>query len=205
MIVIGLMGAVGAGKSTVAEILRSMGASVHDADLAAHEALREPEACAEVTALLGPGVLGPDGNVDRAKAAQRVFGNPAALKGLESILHPLVRKRMEAWLEAERGRGAPAAVLDVPLLAEAGMDDRCDVLAFIDAPEAVRAERLRSGRGWAPEEAARRQALQGGLEGKRARAHAVIPNSGALDETRRHVTAFWKAHVLDVHAKGGTR
>ena len=201
MKVIGLLGGVGAGKTTVAGMLRDLGASVHDADRAAHEALREPEARAEAVSLLGNEVLGPDGEVDRAKAARRVFDDPDALKGLEGILHPRVRRRMEAWMSAEREKGAPALVLDIPLLAEAGLDALCDVLLFVDAPEEVRDARGRSDRGWAPGEAARRQARQGELAAKRARAQALIPNAGDLTETRKHVQAFWNRFIT----QGGAR
>ncbi len=193
--VIGLMGGIGAGKSTVAEMLRELGASVHDADRAAHEALSEAEAKAAAVRLLGPGILGTDGEVDRARVAARVFEDPDALKGLEDILHPRVRHRMEAWMEKGIAQGAQALVLDVPLLAEAGLDARCDLLVFVDAPEAVRAERLANGRGWLPEEAAPRQSRQGDLAAKRARAHAVLSNAGGLPETRRQVQEFWHRHI----------
>lgn len=191
--VIGLLGGVGAGKTTVAGMLRELGASVHDADRAVHEALKEPEVKTEAVALLGREILGPDGEVDRALAAKRVFGHPGKLKALEGILHPRVRRRMEAWMEAERG--APALVLDVPLLAEAGLDARCDLLLYVDAPADIREARSRSARAWAPGEAARREARQGALEAKRRLAQAVIVNAGDLAETRRQVSEFWNRHV----------
>ena len=203
--VIGLMGAVGSGKSTVAGMLRSLGASVHDADRAAHEALREPEAKAAALALLGPGILGPDGEADRKRIAERVFQDPAALKGLEAILHPRVRRRMEAWMAAERAQGAPALVLDIPLLAEAGLDTLCDLLLFVDTPAALRDARVQGDRGWTAEETARRQARQGALDAKRGRAHAVIENAGSLAETRVHVEAFWNQFVNGTVNQGGSR
>lgn len=199
MIVIGLTGGIGSGKSTVAGMLRALGASVYDADAEAHAALREPEAKAAALALLGPAVLGADGEVDRAKAAARVFSDPRALAGLEAILHPRVRRRLEAWLAAERAKGSPAAVLDIPLLDEAGLDDLCDQVLFVDAPEEALDARVQDARGWSPAERARRQALQGGLAAKRVKAQALIPNGGDLTETRRHVERFWTQHL------GGSR
>ena len=174
MIVVGLMGGIGAGKSTVAGMLRDLGASVFDADREAHEVLAEL------------------GHTDRKAIADRVFRDPQALKALEARIHPRVRARMEDWLKQQT---APAAVLDIPLLDEAGFAPLCDVLLFVDAPEGVRAERLKASRGWAPDEAARRQALQGDLAAKRAKARASVSNGGDLTETRRQVTEFWKRFV----------
>ena len=189
MKVIGLLGGVGAGKSTVAGMLRELGASVFDADAAAREALEEPGTRRAATALLGVDAG------DRAAVAGRVFGNPGTLKALEALLHPPVRRRMEAWLAAERARGAAAAVLDVPLLAEAGLDGLCDVLLFVEAPESLREARTAGARGWAAGEAARRQALQGDLAAKRAKAHAVISNAGDLAGTRDQTRVFWNRHI----------
>ena len=180
MTVVGLMGAIGAGKSTVAGMLRDLGAPVFDADREAHEVLAEL------------------GRTDRKAIAEQVFRDPGALKALEAEVHPRVQARMEAWL---KGRTGPAAVLDIPLLDEAGLALRCDALLFVDAPESLRAERLKASRGWAPEEARRRQALQGGIPAKRAKAHAVIENGGDLAATRRQVTEFWNRFVTP---KGGS-
>lgn len=204
MVVIGLMGAIGAGKSTVAGLLGELGAAVHDADRAVHEAWGDPEVRREAAALLGADTLLPTGEVDRAKVAGKVFGQPEALAALERILHPRARARMDAFLKEARARRVPAAVLDVPLLAETGLQDRCDVLLFIDAPEHVRRARLAS-RGWPPGEAARREARQMPADAKRAKAHAVVTNGGNLDETRRQLTEFWKIHVTPHANQGGPR
>ena len=195
MKVIGLMGGVGAGKSTVAGMLRELGAGVHDADHAVHETWREAEVKEAAVRLLGDGILKPDGEVDRAAVAERVFPDPAKLKALEGLLHPRVRLRMEAWLADERARGAKAAVLDVPLLMEAGLDGLCNLLLFVEAPESLRETRAAGARGWAAGETARRQALQGDLAAKRAKAHAVISNAGDLADTRRQTQVFWKQHI----------
>ena len=174
MKVIGLMGAIGSGKSTVAGMLCDLGGSIFDADREAHEVLQEL------------------GQTDRKAIAEKVFRDSKALKELEAQVHPRVQTRMEDWLKRQ---AAPAAVLDIPLLDEAGFSSRCDALLFVDAPEAVRAERLRSSRGWALDEAARRQAIQGDLSAKRAKAHAVVSNGGDLAQTRRQVTEFWNRFV----------
>ena len=195
--VIGLLGAVGAGKSTVAGMLRDLGASVHDADAAVGQAWEDAAVRKEAAALLGADILGSGGRVDRAKVSARVFSDPAAaaLKGLEAILHPRVARIRDAWMAAEKARGAKALVLDIPLLAEAGLAPRCDILLFVEAPEPVRQARLRKDRGWEPAEAERRQALQQDLASKRAQAHVVIVNDGDLETTRKQVRTFWEQHV----------
>jgi dephospho-CoA kinase len=193
--VIGLMGAVGAGKSTVAGMLLELGALVHDADRAVHDTWKEPEVKEAALRLLGDGILRPDGEVDRAAVAERVFPEPARLKALEDLLHPRVRRRMEAWLSDARARGTKAAVLDVPLLMETGLDGLCDVLLFVEASEGLREIRTAGARGWPAGEAARRQSRQGDLAAKRAKAHAVISNAGDLAETRRQTHVFWKQRI----------
>ncbi len=193
--VIGLLGGVGAGKSTVAGLLGDLGASVHDADAAVRQAWQDPEVLREAAALLGPGILGPGGAVDRTKVSEKVFSDPQALKGLEAILHPRVGRIRDAWLAAEKAKAASALVLDIPLLWEAGLAPHCDVLLFVEASEDTRRARLQRNRGWEPAEAARRQAFQADLAAKRAQAHAVIRNDDDLELTRRQVREFWDRHI----------
>ncbi len=204
--VIGLLGGVGAGKSTVAGMLKGLGASVHDADAAVRRAWEDPEVLREATALLGPDILDPSGAVDRTRVAARVFSDPEALKRLEAFLHPKVGRIRDAWMEAERAKGVEALVLDIPLLLEAGLASRCDVLLFVEASEAVREERLCRDRSWAAGEASRRQAFQQDLADKRSRAHTVIRNDGALEDTQRQVRTFWNQHLrTQDQDKGGVQ
>jgi dephospho-CoA kinase len=167
MITIGLIGRIGAGKSTVARRFGERGASVIDADALAHEVLGEPDVRAEIAARFGAGVLSAAGGVDRARLAEAVFGatpaHAAALAALEAIVHPRVHRRIEAALAAAReaaeaaGRPDALVVLDVPLLVRAGWDRACDHLVVVECEDAVRRERL-ARRGVSPEQQAAREA-----------------------------------------------
>lgn len=164
MIVIGLVGRIGAGKSTVARRFAEHGAVVVDADAMAHEALADPGVIAAVEQRFGVGILAADGRIDRSALARQVFGgtpaHEAALEALEAIVHPQVRRRVEAVLAAERERdrvvdGGTVVVLDVPLLVQAGWDVLCSRLVIVECEEGVRRARL-AARGWSAEQIAAR-------------------------------------------------
>lgn len=155
MIVVGLVGRIGAGKSTVARAFADLGAEVVDADRLAHDVLGEPEVAAAIAARFGGDVLDAGGRVRRPLLAERVFGptpaHDAALADLEAIVHPRVRRRVEERIHsiAAAGTAGPRAVvvLDVPLLMQADWDRRCDRLIRVDCDEAERRRRV-DGRGW---------------------------------------------------------
>lgn len=158
MIVVGLVGRMAAGKSTVARLFAARGAHVIDADAIAHEVLDEPEVRRAVVARFGAGVAGADGRMDRRALADVVFAGDAAaeaaLADLEAIVHPRVRRRMEAALaalrQAETAGGGPAVtVLDVPLLVQAGWAGACDRIVVVECEEPVRRRRLEA-RGIGP-------------------------------------------------------
>lgn len=160
--VIGLVGRIGAGKSTVARLLAAHGARVVDADALAHAVIEEPEVIREVVAAFGGEVADDAGRLRRSALAARVFGtDPAhaeALRALEAIVHPRVRGRIVAELAAGRAAEGPdggVVVLDVPLLVQAGWEDECDLLLEIACEDRVRHRRLES-RGWTPAEIAAR-------------------------------------------------
>ena len=167
MITIGLIGRIGAGKSTVARRFGEHGAVVIDADALAHEVLGEPDVRAQIAARFGPGVLSDTGGVDRRRLAGAVFGptpaHAAGLAALEAIVHPRVHRRIEAALAAARETTAAAdrtdalVVLDVPLLVRAGWDRVCDHLVVVACEDAVRRERL-ARRGVTLEQQAAREA-----------------------------------------------
>lgn len=164
--VIGLVGRIGAGKSTVARLLAARGARVVDADALAHAVLDEPEVIREVVAAFGDEVADGSGRLRRSEVAGRVFGadpsHAEALRILEAIVHPRVRSRIVTALAAGRAAGADdgVVVLDVPLLVQAGWEDECDLLIDIACEDLVRHRRLEA-RGWTPAEiAARDQAWE---------------------------------------------
>lgn len=209
MLVVGLTGRIGAGKSTVARAFGDLGAHVIDADALAHGALDEPAVRDAVVARFGAGVRGADGRVDRGALAARVFGagpeHAAALEDLEKLVHPRVRALVDAELAAHAaagrtgaagraGTGARVVVLDVPLLVQAGWDGACDRIVAVECAEDVRRARL-AARGWSPaQQAARdaaweRRARPLGNDGRIARVDA----SGDLAYTREQVGRIWDA------------
>lgn len=189
--VIGLLGGIASGKTTVARMLARLGARVVDADAIGHAALAEPAVRQKVIERWGSEVVGPDGNVDRAALARKVFADPAALAALEAITHPAILAEMRRQVEAARRDGAPAVVVDAPLLTEAGLAQECDVLAFVECPLETRLARA-AERGWHAEELLRRESLQRPLELKRATARVVIDGSASLETTFLQVQELWQ-------------
>jgi len=133
MIVLGLTGGVGMGKSTAAAMLRLMRVPVHDADAAVHRLMAKRGAAVAAVAKEFPEAW-RDGAIDRERLGRRVFGDPAALKRLEHILHPLVRRDQLRFLKRQRAARAALAVLDIPLLYESGAARRCDAVIVVTAP-----------------------------------------------------------------------
>ena len=183
-LVLGLVGGVASGKSTVAGMFVAHGLRHIDADAHAHAASSDPAVLAEVRSRLGERFV-VDGALDRPAIGQLVFSDPAAKQALEEILHPRVRARIRTELDEATAAGV-SSLLDVPLLFEAGLWESCDHVVFVDAPDEVRRARA-AGRGWADDELGRRERNQLPLEEKRARAHATIDNGGAIEETRAAV------------------
>lgn len=198
--VIGIVGGIGAGKSEVARAMAAQGAVVIDSDAEARAALERPEVKARLVEWWGPGVLNAEGAVDRAAVAKVVFERPAERERLEGLVHPLVKSRRAELIDRARAAGATVAVIDAPLLLEAGVDAECDFLVFVDAPREVRLARVRESRGWSEEELARRERAQWPLERKRAAADEVIVNDGARAALERRV-----AEVIARARAGGGR
>lgn len=201
-VVIGLLGGIGSGKSSVARHLAASGAAWLDADRLAHAALDAPEVVAALRERHGDRLVmtGDPPRIDRASLGRLVFGSePAqceALAHLESLVHPRVRaelmRRIDRHLEE---RDVPAVLLDVPLLLEtAAFAPRCDLLLFVDSEAPVRAARVAARHGWSPAEFARREALQRSVAQKRAHADVVIRNHGDAAALEREV-ATWLAQA----------
>ena len=187
-LVIGLLGGVAAGKSTVAGLLAERGFRAVDADALAREVSRDPAVLARIAARFGPDVLGADGQLRRERMAEIVFGDQTARKDLEALTHPEVRRRILAAMD-EAAAAGQSVVLDVPLLLEGGLVDFCDLVVFVEVSDAARRARAR-GRGWDEDELARREAAQAPLVEKRRRADRVVPNEDDLEATRAAVDAL---------------
>ena len=146
MLVLGLTGSIGMGKSTAAIMLRRMGLPLHDADRAVHRLLAKGGGAVAAVEAAFPGVV-VDGAVDRERLAARVFEDRAALRRLERILHPAVRRATRAFLSHQARHGRSLAVLDIPLLYETGGEALCDAVLVVTAPSFVQRSRVLGRRG----------------------------------------------------------
>jgi dephospho-CoA kinase len=191
VLLVGLTGGIGAGKSTVARLLEERGAVVFDADALAREAV-EPGTPGHdaVVARFGANVLGPGGELDREALASIVFSDPAARRDLEAIVHPEVRRLFAEACEAHRDTDR-VVVMSAPLLVETGMHTAFDVLVVVSAPVETQMERLLRDRGMSEEQVRARIAAQAPLEDKAAVADVIVDNDGPLDDLEGEVDRLW--------------
>ncbi|RUW96988.1 dephospho-CoA kinase [Mesorhizobium sp. M8A.F.Ca.ET.059.01.1.1] len=187
MIVLGLTGSIGMGKSTTARMFAEAGVPVHDSDETVHR-LYAGKAAPLVEAAF-PGTTA-DGSVDRAKLGARVLGDAAALKKLEAIIHPLVRADADAFLAKHRNAGESIAVLDIPLLFETGGHGRVDKVVVVTAPAEVQRQRVLARPGMSEEKLAAILAKQVPDAEKRRLADFVIDTGNGLDAARAAVAAI---------------
>lgn len=186
--IIGLVGGIGAGKSSVARILESLGAVVIDSDRLAHEELRQVEVVKTLRGWWGDKVCLSSGEIDRRAIAGIVFNDAAELDRLEKLLYPrLHRRREELVQEFDRNPAIRAVVLDAPKLYEAGLKDYCDAVIFVDADRAERVRRVHAKRGWNEEELERRERSQVSLEQKLANADYRVTNHSSLEDLQDQV------------------
>ena len=184
MFILGLTGSIGMGKSTTAKLFAEEGVPVYDSDAAVH-ALYQGEAAPLIEKEF-PGTVG-GGKVDRDKLSRHVVGDPAALKRLETIVHPLVRKSSQDFLAAARARGEAVVVLDIPLLYEISGEDRVDAVVVVSAPPAVQRERVLARPGVTAEkfEAMLRQQVPD--TEKRRRADFIVDSGQGIEHARNQV------------------
>ncbi len=186
-VVIGLAGGIGAGKSEVARAFEELGCVVADSDKAAREALDRPDVRETLVGWWGDGVLGTDGRIDRKRVGAIVFGDARERERLEELVHPIVRKGRVELLEMARRAGAVGAIIDAPLLFEAGLDTECDAIVFVEAPLEIRRERVRETRGWGVGELERREKVQIPLDAKRHRSDYEVVNNADPEQLRLRV------------------
>jgi dephospho-CoA kinase len=191
MLLVGLTGGLGAGKSTVARMLGQRGAVIVDADELSRRAI-EPgtRAYQEVCDLFGDEVVTPSGALDRSAIADRVFGDQGMRRALESITHPEVFRLLAEEVETLRGTDA-VVVFDAPLLVETGFHRACDVVVVVTAPEGVQVQRVAGDRGMTEQEALARLRAQIDPADREAAADVVIDNHGTLEELERRVDELW--------------
>ncbi len=198
MPVVGLIGGIGAGKSRAAACFGELGGFVLDADAIGHALLEQSPCRDRVLERFGEAVLAPytsEGErrpIDRRALGSIVFADPAALRDLEGILHPAMRRTFDRAIirQARLGRAA-AVVLDAAILYEAGWDTLCDVVVYVDAVDEVRLARLEAARGWTAEGLAAREKSQGPAEEKRRQADHILRNDGTPEDLKAAAAALW--------------
>jgi dephospho-CoA kinase len=191
VLLVGLTGGIGSGKSTVARLLEKRGAVVFDADLLAREAV-EPgtPGHAAVIERFGADVLAPGGELDREALASIVFADPSARRDLEEIVHPEVRRLFAEGSEAYRDSDR-VVVFSAPLLVETGMHTAFEILVVVSATVATQIERLMRQRGMSESSIRARIEAQAPLEDKAAVADFLVDNEGTLDELESQVDRLW--------------
>jgi dephospho-CoA kinase len=210
MFVIGLVGGVASGKSFVAAELKRLGAGVLDADRAGHEVLAQEDVKEAIRRRWGAKVFDASGQVNRPALARIVFApppdGPRELTHLEQLTHPRIATLLRQQMRQSTDAGGRAAVLDAPVLFEAGWHTLCDVIVFVEAPREARLTRAKT-RGWSEEEFARREMAQKLLSWKRSRADAVIDNGGSTERTAAQVEQLWRRLKprIDAQARGVRR
>ena len=196
MLVIGLTGGIGTGKSEVAGLLQSLGAEVIDADQVGHEAYtpNSESWCAVVNAF-GEEILRPDGQIDRGRLGAIVFSDPDQLEKLNGIMHPRMARMVGDKIEVLRDKGAPAVVVEAAVLFEAGWDSLVDEIWTTDLPVELVIERLQARNGMDEDEVMRRINSQMDRSERIERSDLVVDNSGDVTSLEETVKALWDTRV----------
>ncbi len=196
MLVIGLTGGIGTGKSEVSRILCELGARVIDADRVGHEAYSlDSEAWREVVEAFGERILSTTGEIDRKQLGNIVFGDPQARLRLDAIMHPRMARMIQGRISRMEQEGAEVVVLEAALLLEVGWDSMVHEVWVTQCAEETVVERLRHRNNLSGAEVRRRIGSQLPEAERVRRAHVLVPNRGSLDELRKSVSALWDSRV----------
>ncbi len=190
---VGLTGGIASGKSTVSAMLRELGATVLDADVIAREVVEPGQPALGEIAARFPGVVGPDGHLDRSKLGARVFGDEAERRALNAIVHPRIQAEVAARTQRLSAEGVKVVVYDAALLIENGVDGTMDGIILVSAPREAQVTRLMARDGLTRDEALARVAAQLPLEEKARHATWIIDTSGEYARTREQVRAVWES------------
>ena len=190
MIILGLTGSIGMGKSTAAAVLCRLGVPLYDADAEIHKMLGPGGTAVALVEAAFPGVRNEAGGIDRARLGQRVFGKPAELRRLEHILHPMVRAVERRWVARQRACGTRLAVLDIPLLFETDRIDRVDGVIVVSAPARLQRERVMRRKGMTAERLAAILKSQLADREKRRRADFVVTTALGRSVGARQLAAI---------------
>jgi dephospho-CoA kinase len=187
-LVVGVIGGIGSGKSQVATAFARHGARIIAGDQLGQAALRDPDIRARVASRWGNEILDDHGDIDRRRLAAIVFADASERKALEALTHPWIRRRIQTDMEeARHDPRVSLIVLDAAIMLEAGWNEVCDRLVYIDAPRAVRLQRVARQRGWTETEVTAREQAQLPLTEKVVRADHVLDNSSSLEHLNRQV------------------
>jgi dephospho-CoA kinase len=191
--VLGLVGGIASGKSTVAELLAAKGARIVDADKVGHKMLRTKPVKERLTAAFGESILDSAGAVDHARLAEVAFGSVQRVDELNNIVHPPILEEIRRTVdELSRLSDVPLVVLDAALLLETGLhDEMCDALLFVGADEAVRRARAAEDRGLGSEQFEKREAAQVPTDEKRRQANYAVTNTGTKEELKEQLDGLW--------------
>ena len=194
--IIGILGGIGSGKSTVAAEFAKLGCKVIDADKIAHELLDEPSVKEKVVGLFGRSILNPEGKIDRGKLAEVVFADADKLSLINEIIHPLVLQRVRELIKQyDCQNQVKAIVLDMPLLVEVGWDKRCDKLIFVDCEQKLRLDRAKK-LGFDKNQVKIRENFQISLDNKANVADNTINNNSDFSALAKQVTDIF-SYVVD--------
>jgi dephospho-CoA kinase len=198
MLVIGLTGGIGTGKSEAARHMVALGAMLIDADVVGHEAyLPHAEAWNKVVEAFGEGILGPDNEIDRRSLGAIVFSDPEQLARLNGIMHPLMARMVKERIDTHREGGAEVVVVEAALLFEAGWNSLVQEVWVTDSQVDVVVERLAQRNGMSEEEARKRVSSQMSREERLERADYVIDNSADVDAMQRAIDELWATRVKE--------
>src|SRR5205807_8561656 len=187
-IVVGLIGGIGSGKSRVAAAFAGYGARVISGDTLGHEALDQPHIKKKVAERWGSRVLDQQGRIDRRSLGTIIFADAAERKELEALVHPYIKGRLAEEIAAARAnKDVNLILVDAAVMVEAGWSEHCDRILFVDAPWELRLRRLAGQRGWTPKEVEACENAQMPLDEKKARADAVLENSGTVEGLQEQV------------------
>lgn len=204
MVIIGLTGGIGSGKSTVGKFLAELGAAHLDGDKLGHEVyLRGTPGWRSLVERFGTSILDAGGEVDRKKLGQIVFADPDALARLNAIVHPLIRSLALQRLEEYRRKGVPVAVLEAALLIEAGWTDLVDEVWVVTAPEEAVVQRVKKSKGAEEQETRARIRAQLSTGDRKRYGQVIIENNGGLDELRVKVRQAWSQMLARQHIEPG--
>jgi dephospho-CoA kinase len=190
--IFGLTGPIASGKSTVARLLAAHGARVIDADRVARETVAKGQPALErIVEAFGPGILLPNGELDREKMGAVVFADPAKKRLLESITHPAIGARIAEEVQKARDKGVGVLIIEAILILQSPMRSWLNGVIVVDAPEATRRQRLAERDGMAPAEIEKRLASQRELLESFKQAEHHLTNAGSLEALGREVTGLW--------------